>query len=107
MTQKLEYMRLEMEKVQDPISKPKLTGAQTGKQKDMTDSENLQNTYSNPTQIPTLVTTNIPAGISKLTFEKYMQNKYHYGDKGLCQGKSDRKDQEHIFSESDNDSYTE
>ena len=36
---KIKYMRLEMIKVQDPISKPKLASAQVDKQKDLTGSD--------------------------------------------------------------------
>ena len=58
-----------MEKVQDPISKPKLASTQMDKQNDATGSDKFTKiTHSTPTQIPTSGTTNIPTGISTMPF---------------------------------------
>ena len=87
-----------MEKIEDPISKPKVACAQVAKQKDLTSSDKFtKNALSTLTQIPTLETTDI---------EKYMQEEYHHRVKCLDPQKSDRKDQKQKCSsttESDND----
>ena len=68
-----------MEKVQDPVSKPRLASVQVDKHKDMTSSDKFTKiTHSTLTQIPTSGTRNIPTGISTMLFEKYLLEEYHH-----------------------------
>ena len=57
-------MKFKMEKVQGPISKPKVAHAQVDKQEDLTGGGKVMKpTHSTPKQITMSVKTNIPIGI--------------------------------------------